>query len=239
MGKRIILKLSGEYLSGLAPNIDYDHTKVVTAEISALVRIGYPIGVIIGGGNFWRGRDIPAKFDRAKADYMGMLASVMNGIFLSEMFAENGVKAHIMTPFPVGGFAELYNRDKAADYLDDGRVVIFPGGTGQPFFSTDTITVIRAAELSADVLFAKEVEGVCSSDPQHGGDYIVYREISYDDYIAKNLSVVDVSAVILAREREITCALFDLRAQNAIETAVKSVSNSDFNAIREIGTVFI
>lgn len=235
MFKRVVLKLSGEYLAGEISrdasgetvsrhikHIDYSVSDKIVSDIVKVVSNKVQVAIVIGGGNFWRGRDVISGFDRAKADNMGMLASIMNGIFLSERFGQKGIAAHVMTPFMVGGMTEVYNQDAAARYLDGGNVVIFAGGTGQPYFSTDTITIIRAADLKADcALFAKDVEGVCDKDPRYAapGGYKVYREISASEMITEKLTVIDIAAMIIARDNKVNSALFDIRAENAIDIA--------------------
>jgi len=237
--KRVVLKLSGEYLAGgddaQLKHIDYAAADKIITDIVKVIKTGVQVAVVVGGGNFWRGRDAAAEFDRAHADYMGMLASVMNGIFLSERFYQKGVRARVLTPFAVGGMTEVYNTIKAAECLENGHIVIFAGGTGQPFFSTDTITIIRAAELKADMaLFAKDVPGVCDCDPRDAapGSFEIYRQISASEMISKNLTVVDVAAMILARDNEVNCAVFDISANNAIATACLGTKE-----ILSIGTV--
>jgi len=246
MFKRVVIKLSGEYLAGemskddggipvsCVKHVDYPITAQIVSDIIKVMKNGVQTALVVGGGNFWRGRDAAAGFDRSKADNMGMLASVMNGILLSERFAARGVRAHVMTPFAVGGMTQIYNQDIADEYLKKGDAVIFSGGTGQPYFSTDTISVIRAAELKADrVLFAKGVDGVCDKNPNtaESGGFKVFREITASEIIEKNLEVVDAAAMFIAREHCVTTALFDIRAENAIEIACSGDSG-----IKSIGT---
>lgn len=248
MFKRVILKLSGEYLSGEMNMVsenepvlssfshyDYEIADKIVSSIAEALSKGVQIGIVIGGGNFWRGSEAPYGFNRAKADNMGMLASVMNGIFLSERFASFGIKAHIMTPFAVGGMTKIYNQDVADSYLSEANtVVIFPGGTGLPYFSTDTISIIRGSELKADcVLFAKDVEGVCDRDPYdilENETYTVYKEITATEMIANSLQVVDTAAMVLARNTTMNCILFDIRVDNSIVLACTN------EKIDEIGT---
>jgi uridylate kinase len=253
MYERVVLKLSGEYLAGEIANaaksepgsekkqikhIDINVSDSLAAQISNALKSGVQIALVIGGGNFWRGRDTEGfKMNRSKADNMGMLASVMNGIFLSERFAAFGVDARVMTAFPVGGITEVFNRDIAISYLKEGKIVIFAGGTGQPFFSTDTISVIRAAEIGADcVLFAKDVEGVYDRDPRGltRSEYNVYKEITASDYIAQNLKVIDTECMFIARGQKVNAAVFDIREDNAIEIAC-----SGNEGVSSIGTRII
>ena len=199
MFRRVLIKLSGEFLAGAldetavdAAQQHYDAAvcKRIVDEINEARGLGTQVCLVIGGGNFWRGAEAPG-MDRAKADHMGMLASVMNAVFLSDGFKRAGARARVITPFHMGPFAECYNQDAADDCLNAGDVLIFAGGTGQPFFSTDTIAAIRGAELGADcVLFAKGVAGVCDQDPKRlaiGESYGVYREITCGMMIRNNL----------------------------------------------------
>ncbi|MDR3092186.1 MAG: UMP kinase [Clostridiales bacterium] len=241
MFNRVIIKLSGEYLSGEhlgaeSKRVDYPVSDGLVKEIASVMDTGIQTGLVVGGGNFWRGRDASPDFSRDKADGMGMLASVMNGVFLAERFARLGIWAHVMTPFPVGGFTEMYNRDLAENYLiTPNNTVIFAGGTGQPYFSTDTITVIRAADLRADMtLFAKAVPGVCDRDPKKAGEggYALYREITASKMLDDKLSAVDFTAMTIARDMRVNCALFDIREENAVRRAC-----AEDGALMKIGTI--
>lgn len=238
MDRRVLLKLSGEYLAGELVDQDnfgpvissfshynYEIVEHIVSQIVSAVKEGVEVSIVVGGGNFWRGSEAPTEFNRVKADNMGMLASVMNGIFLADRFISSGLKAHVMTPFAVGGMTELYNQDIADGYLKQkNTVVIFSGGTGQPYFSTDTISIIRGKDLNVDcVLFAKDVEGVCDKDPNMLGeeeDYTIYREITPSEMVAKRLKVVDVASMVLAEELGVSSVLFDIRVQNAIYIAL-------------------
>jgi len=244
MFKRVLIKLSGEYLAG-----DLDETggssgtlfceKTVGRilnEIKNVNKKNAEICIVIGGGNFWRGAEAPEYIDRAKADQIGMLASVMNGLYLTDCFNNINLKSRVLTPFAVGAMTEPYNRESADKYLSDGEILIFAGGTGHPFFSTDTISAIRAAELKVDrVLYAKGVEGVCDRDPKKlnpGDEYGVYREITYGKMIRDNLMVIDIVAAEILRQRKINSVLFDIRRPGGIETACEEEGEID-----EIGTV--
>jgi len=230
MFKRVIIKLSGEYLAGemdesgerTGAHFDEAVSGRIVGEIMYVRGRGVETGLVIGGGNFWRGAEAPA-MDRVSADKMGMLASVMNAVYLSDAFRRGGVNARVLTPFAMGGFTENYNRDAADAYLKAGDILIFAGGTGHPFFSTDTIAAIRGAELRADcVLFAKGVEGVCDTDPKKlpvGATYGVYREISYRKMIRDGLAVVDMAAAQLLMQQKLNSALFDVRYEGGIPLA--------------------
>ena len=242
MFKRILLKLSGEYLAGdmdetggNGSRFDVKTVGRITDEIKNVRSDGVEVCVVIGGGNFWRGAEAPESMDRVKADHIGMLASVMNGIYLVDFYKSNGMAARVLTPVMFGSMTEVYNSDAADKYLSNGEILIFAGGTGHPFFSTDTIAAIRAAELRADcVLYAKGVEGVCDKNPKKlksGEEYGVYREITYNKMIRDNLTVVDIVAAELLRQRKIDSVLFDIRRDKSIETACRGDDE-----IFEIGT---
>ena len=241
MFKRILLKLSGEYLAGeleegIKSTSHFDETVVerIVGEIKTLHSQGVEISIVIGGGNFWRGAAAPDFMDRVNADNIGMLASVMNGIYLSDWFFNKNIDARVLTPVPMGA-TETYSRDTANDYLKKGRILIFAGGTGHPFFSTDTIAAIRGAELNVDcVLFAKGVEGVCDINPKNlniGETYGVYREISYAKMIKDNLGVIDIAAMQILMQQKVYSVLFDIRANGSITDACRND-----NKIMEIGT---
>ena len=230
MFKRVLIKLSGEFLAGAldetagstAQHYDESVCTRIVGEINEARNLGTQACIVIGGGNFWRGAEAPG-MDRAKADHMGMLASVMNAVYLSDKFKDAGARARVMTPFHMGPFADCYNQDAADAYLTAGDVLIFAGGTGQPFFSTDTISAIRSAELHADcVLFAKGVAGVCDRDPKRlaiGETYGVYREITCRMMIRDNLTVVDMAAAQILMQQQLDARLFDIRVKGGIVAA--------------------
>ena len=234
MFKRVVIKLSGEYLAGelsesgerAGAHFDEAVSGRIAGEILSVRGRGAEIGLVIGGGNFWRGAEAPAAMDRVSADKMGMLASVMNAVYLSDAFRRGGANARVLTPFAMGGFTENFNRDLADAYLVNGDILIFAGGTGHPFFSTDTIAAIRGAELNADcVLFAKGVEGVCDADPKKlpvGATYGVYREISCRKMIRDGLGVVDMAAAQLLMQQKVYSVLFDIRREGGIPLACES-----------------
>ncbi|MDE7046507.1 MAG: UMP kinase, partial [Lachnospiraceae bacterium] len=174
-----------------------------------------------GGGNFWRGRTSEA-IDRVKADQIGMLATVMNCIYVSEIFRSEGMKTAVLTPFECGCFTKLFSKDRADKYFEKGMVVFFAGGTGHPYFSTDTGVVLRAVEVSADViLLAKSIDGVYDSDPKINPAARKYDEISIDDVIAGNLQVVDMTASILARDNKMPMWVFGLNETDSIVNTMK------------------
>lgn len=199
--KRILLKLSGEALAG-DKKTGFDEATVlgIAAQVKMLADEGVQIAVVTGGGNFWRGRS-SKNMDRTKADQIGMMATVMNCIYVSEIFRSQGLKTRVMTPFVCGSFTELFSKDLAVGALESGEVVFFAGGTGHPYFSTDTATLLRAIEIEADeILLAKSIDGVYDDDPKDHPDAKKYTEVTIDEVIAKNLKVVDMTASILARE---------------------------------------
>lgn len=220
--KKILLKLSGEALAGdKKTGFDEDTVRKVALQVKQLVDDGIQIGVVIGGGNFWRGRS-SENIDRTKADQIGMLATIMNCIYTSEIFRSTGMKTEILTPFACGSFTKLFSKDKADKYFSQGKVVFFAGGTGHPYFSTDTGVVLRAVEVEAEViLLAKAVDGVYDDDPRKNPNARKYKEVTIDEVIAKNLQVVDMTASILARDNKMPMWVFGLNEENSIVNTVK------------------
>jgi uridylate kinase len=227
--KRIMLKLSGEALAGgNGTGYDEDTVRKVAVQIKKLIDDGVQVGVVIGGGNFWRGRT-SKNMDRTKADQIGMLATVMNCIYVSEICRSEGMKTSIMTPFACGTFTEMFSKDAAVKYLNHGKVVFFAGGTGHPYFSTDTGVVLRAIEIEAEtILLAKAVDGVYDSDPKTNPKAKKYDEISIDKVIEKNLQVVDMTASILARDNRMPMLVFGLGEKDSIINTV----NGKFNGTK-------
>lgn len=227
--KRILLKLSGEALAG--PNkTGFDEATCigVAKQVKKLVDAGIEVGIVTGGGNFWRGRT-SENIDRTKADQIGMLATVMNCIYVSEIFRSVGIKTSVLTPFECGSFTKLFSKDRANKYFEKGMVVFFAGGTGHPYFSTDTATVLRAIEIEADViLLAKAIDGVYDSDPKTNPDAKRYDEVSIQEVIDKQLAVVDLTASILSMENKMPMYVFGLNEENSI---VKAISG-DFNGTK-------
>lgn len=224
--RRILLKLSGEALAGeKKTGFDEDTVKAVALQVRNLIDDGIQVGVVTGGGNFWRGRT-SENIDRTKADQIGMLATVMNCIYVSEIFRSVGMKTVILTPFECGSFTKLFSKDRAVKYFEKGTVVFFAGGTGHPYFSTDTGVVLRAVEVEADViLLAKSIDGVYDSDPKINPSAKKYGEISIDEVIANNLQVVDMTASILARENKMPMWVFELNEKDSIVNTVKGNFN--------------
>lgn len=220
--KRIIVKLSGEALAGdKHTGFDEKTVRKVAVQIKELIDDKYEIGIVIGGGNFWRGRS-SKNIDRTKADQIGMLATVMNCIYTSEIFRSVGMKTEVLTPFMVGSFTKLFSKDLANECFEAGKVVFFAGGTGHPYFSTDTGVLLRAIEVDADViLLAKSIDGVYDADPNKDANAKKYDEVSIQEVIDKNLQVVDVTASILARDNEMEMYVFSLNEENSIVNTVK------------------
>lgn len=220
--KRILLKLSGEALAG-DKHKGFDDVTIlgVARQVKELVDDGIEVGIVIGGGNFWRGRQ-NEQVDRTKSDQIGMLATVMNCIYVSEMFRSLGLMTAILTPFECGSFTKLFSKDRANKYFGKGMVVFFAGGTGHPYFSTDTGVVLRAVEVEAEViLLAKAIDAVYDSDPHQNPDAKKYDVVSIDEVIAKNLQVVDMTASILARDNKMPMWVFGLDGENSIVNAIK------------------
>ncbi len=219
--KRVLLKLSGEALAG-DKKTGFDEPTVtdVAKQVRRLVDGGTQVGVVIGGGNFWRGRS-SENIDRTKADQIGMLATVMNCIYVSEIFRSAGMKTQIFTPFACGAFTELFSKDRVNECLEKGMVTFFAGGTGHPYFSTDTTTVLRAVEIEAEViLLAKSIDGVYDSDPKTNPAAKKYDAITIQEVIDKRLGVVDLAASILCMENKMPMLVFGLNGENSIVNTV-------------------
>lgn len=227
--KRILLKLSGEALAGdKKSGFDDDTILMVARQVKELVDKGTRVGVVIGGGNFWRGRT-SENIDRTKADQIGMLATIMNCIYVSEMFRSAGMMTAILTPFECGSFTKLFSKDRANKYFEKGMVVFFAGGTGHPYFSTDTGVVLRAVEVEADgILLAKAIDGVYDSDPKENPAAVKYDTISIQEVIDKQLKVVDLTASILAMENKMPMYVFSLNEENSIVNTIYG----EFNGTR-------
>ena len=219
--KRILLKLSGEALAGdKKTGFDDETIMGVARQVKEIVDKGTQVGVVIGGGNFWRGRT-SENIDRTKADQIGMLATVMNCIYVSEIFRSAGMMTNILTPFECGSFTKLFSKDRANKYFEKGMVVFFAGGTGHPYFSTDTGVVLRAIEVEADgILLAKAIDGVYDSDPKQNPNAVRYDTISIQEVIDKQLKVVDLTASILAMENNLPMYVFSLNEENSIVNTI-------------------
>lgn len=224
--KRVLLKLSGEALAGdKKTGFDEATVKEVARQVKIAVSEGIEVGVVIGGGNFWRGRESNA-IDRTKADQIGMLATVMNCIYVSEIFRSSGMDTQILTPFECGSMTKLFSKDRANKYFKRGMVVFFAGGTGHPYFSTDTGVALRAIEMDADcILLAKAIDGVYDSDPKINPDAKKYDTITIQEVIDKQLAVVDLTASIMCMENHVPMAVFSLNEKDGIVNAMRGKIN--------------
>jgi uridylate kinase len=231
MFKRVVIKISGEVLGGKDGGFDNHVISRITSEIQTLINKGVEVTIVVGGGNFWRGRSADSAMDLVAADQIGIIATIMNGIYLSDFFAQKGIQSTVMTPFDINSFTERFTKPKAMQSIKNGKVLIFAGGTGHPFFSTDTIVALRACEIEADaILFAKNIDGVYDSDPRKNTKAKKYKTISYDKALSDNLDVADISAINLAAKNNIISLVFALEKENSIVTACKNN-----NEIFEIG----
>lgn len=228
---RIILKLSGEALAGELDGKSlrnekgavklYDESVIagIAAQVRELRDAGHQIGVVTGGGNIWRGRT-GNEIARVKSDQIGMLATVMNCLYVSEIFRGAGLSTQIMTPFVCGSFTELFSVDRAVQYMEEGTVVFFAGGTGHPYFSTDTGIVLRAVEVGADmILMAKNVDGVYDSDPAKNPDAKRFDHLTYAEVVERGLQAVDMTSSVLAGENGMEMRIFALQAERSIVRA--------------------
>ena len=212
--KRVLLKISGEALAGDKHfGLDFAVIGKVCDVIKEAVAMGVQVGVVVGGGNFWRGvKDGGGRMERTRADHMGMMATVMNALALADVLEQKDVPVRVQTAVEMRAMAEPYIRSRAIRHLEKGRVVIFGCGTGNPFFSTDTAAVLRAAEINADViLLAKNVDGVYSADPNKDPSAVKYDSITYDDVLAQHLAVMDSTATSLSMDNHIPVLLFALK----------------------------
>ena len=224
--KRVILKLSGEALSG-SKGQGYDDGLIedIARQVKAIVEKGIDVGVVIGGGNYWRGRS-NNNIDRTKADQIGMLATIMNCIYVSEIFRSCGIMTSILTPFECGSMTKLFSKDRANKYFSKGMVVFFAGGTGHPYFSTDTGIVLRAIELDADaILLAKAIDGVYDSDPKVNPQARKYDTLPIQEVVDKKLGVIDMTASVMCMENRMPLMIFGLNEKNSIINAMTGKFN--------------
>lgn len=215
--KRVLLKLSGEALAGdKKTGFDEETCLGVARQVKKLTEEGIQVAIVTGGGNFWRGRTSET-IDRVKADQIGMLATVMNCIYVSDIFRYAGMKTEVFTPFGCGSFTTLFSKDAAVEALEAGKVIFFAGGTGHPYFSTDTGAVLRAIEIEADaMLLAKAIDGIYDSDPKVNPQAKKYDEISIQEIIDKKLMAVDLTASIMCLENKMPMLVFGLNEENSI-----------------------
>ncbi len=211
--KRVLIKISGEALSGgKGTGFDFDFVTSVCESVKQSLARGAEVGIVIGGGNFWRGvKDGAGKVERVSADRMGMLATAMNCLAVGDVFRQCGVDARVMTAVDIQGVGERHDVRKAIEYLESGKVVLFACGTGHPFFSTDTASVLRAAEIGADaILLAKNIDGVYSADPRKDPSAVKFDEISYTEVLSRRLQVMDSTATSLAMDNNLPVIVFAL-----------------------------
>ena len=211
--KRVLIKISGEALAAdKHTGFDFDFVSRVCEAVKACAQMGAQVGIVIGGGNFWRGvKDGAGKVERVSADRMGMLATAMNCLAVADVFRQLGCDARVMTAVDIQGVGERYDTRRAVEYLEAGKIVLFACGTGAPFFSTDTASVLRAAEIGADaILLAKNIDGVYSDDPRKNPAAFKFDEISYDEVLARRLAVMDSTATSLAMDNSIPVIVFAL-----------------------------
>jgi len=220
---RAIIKISGEALSGdKGFGLDEPTIKEVVEQIKKVRAEGIDVGLVIGGGNFWRGKQHDSTMDRSAADHMGMLATVMNAIAMQDALEAQGISTRVQTALTITRVAEPYILRKALRHFEKGRVVIFAAGTGNPFFSTDTAASLRAAEIHADVLLlAKNIDGVYDSDPKKNPNAIKYDSITYKDVIAQGLQAMDTTAITLCMDNNIPIVAFGLKEKDSILRAAK------------------
>lgn len=221
--KRILLKLSGEALAGeKKTGLDFNVINSVCATVKECVDLGVQVGIVVGGGNFWRGvKDGGDHMDRTRADHMGMLATTINSLAVADVLEQLGVQVRVQTAIEMRALAEPYVRNRAIRHLEKGRVVIFGCGTGNPFFSTDTAAVLRAAEMDAEVIMkATNVDGVYDSDPKKNVNAVKFDELTYDEVLARHLNVMDTTATSLSMDNDIPIIVFSLKDSENIKRVI-------------------
>ena len=222
--KRVLLKVSGEALAGEAHRgLNFDIVNALCENIKSCVDLGVQVGLVIGAGNFWRGvKDGADKMQRSHADAMGMLGTVMNAIAVADALEKHGVDARVLSAVEMNKFAEYFTRDTAERYLNEGKVVLFAAGTGNPYFSTDTGAVLRGVEIEADaILMAKNIDAIYSADPKKDPNAIRYTNLTYAEALAKNLKATDITAMALAMDNDMTMVCFGLDEENSILRVVR------------------
>ncbi|MDK4679270.1 UMP kinase [Kingella negevensis] len=221
--KRVLLKLSGESLMGEdAFGINRKTIMKIVAQVKEIADMGVQVGIVVGGGNIFRGVSSQAgSMDRATADYMGMMATVMNALALKDAFESAGAKARVQTALQMQQVAEMYARPKAIQYMEEGKIVIFAGGTGNPFFTTDTAAALRGAEMCCEVMLkATNVDGVYTADPKKDPSATRYQSVTFDEAIQKKLKVMDTTAFTLCQERHLNIVVFSIHKEGALKDVV-------------------
>ncbi len=221
--KRILLKLSGESLAGDAGfGISASRLQYFAEQVLPLHKLGVQIGVVIGGGNIFRGlTSHKVNIDRVSADQMGMQATVINALALRSVFEQNGIPTHVLSAFPVGNFVEAFSSEKAISMLQENKVLIFAGGTGNPYFTTDTAGVLRAIEIKADVILkGTRVDGVYNADPEKVEDAIMFDELTYMEVVRRGLKVMDTTAITLAMENDLPIIVFNFNVVGNLDKIV-------------------
>ena len=221
--RRVVLKLSGEVFGGGQVGVDPDVVATLASQIAEVVRSGVQVAVVTGGGNFFRGAELQQRgMDRARADYMGMLGTVMNCLALQDFLEKQDIETRVQTAIAMGQVAEPYIPRKAIRHLEKGRVVIFGAGAGMPFFSTDTVAAQRALEIGAEVLLMgkKGVDGVYDADPAKNPGAVRYDHLSYDEFLSRNLKVADATAISLCRDNGLPIVVFNMATEGNIARAV-------------------
>ena len=222
--KRVLLKLSGEVFGGGQVGLDLDVINAIAGEVADVARSGVQVAIVVGGGNFFRGAELQQRgMERARADYMGMLGTVMNCLALQDLIEKQGVETRVQTAITMGQVAEPYIPRRAIRHLEKGRVVIFGAGAGMPFFSTDTVSAQRALEARCEVLLMGKqgVDGVYDSDPKTNADAVMYDTLTYDEFLARDLRVADASAISMARDNDLDIVFFNLSTPGNIARAVR------------------
>lgn len=222
--RRVVLKLSGEVFGGGRLGVDPDRVQAIARQVAGVVRTGVEVAIVVGGGNFFRGAELSERgMERARADYMGMLGTVMNCLALQDFLEKQGVDTRVQTAITMGQVAEPYIPRRAIRHLEKGRVVIFGAGAGMPYFSTDTVAAQRALEIGAHVLLMgkKGVDGVYDSDPATHPDAVKFDTLSYDDFLARGLKVADATAISLCRDNNLPIIVFNLLVDSNIARAVR------------------
>jgi uridylate kinase len=219
--KRVLLKLSGEALSSCDKSVCSESLQTIAEEIKAVLSFGIELSIVVGAGNIWRGAG--KEIERVSADKMGMLATAINAIAISDILKANGIKSVVLSACGVTGFCNTFSQQKADEYLEKGYVVVFAGGTGNPFFTTDTTAALRASEIKADVLLkATQVDGIYTADPKKNPSAVKYDKITYQEAIDKKLKIMDTSAFLLCMENNIAIYVFDFHKKGNLANILKN-----------------